>query len=272
MGGYTEHKLDGVNKDINTEFPDAKSYLDLVSDWVSAYPIPKVIEHEGFNVIREDLLEVGTKARALDYRMANMTQSECVYVQPRYGYAGIALSWLANKHGKKCVLFVPESKGITPHIQRCFDYGAEIHFRKIYGMNGLRKYAREYCEANTDSYYFQPGLRDEPTITACLIKTAISMNIKPKEVWSVVSTGVLQRALQIAWPDADFHAVAVARNMKPGELGKANIYSHPMAFSQCEKDIHLPPFPSAPNYDAKAWRFVREHASLGAYFWNVAGY
>ena len=30
-----------------------------------------------------------------------------------------------------------------------------------------------------------------------------------------------------------------------------------------------PPFPSAPTYDAKTWKFMREHASPGALFWNV---
>ena len=39
-----------------------------------------------------------------------------------------------------------------------------------------------------------------------------------------------------------------------------------------ENKKFLPPFPSAPNYDAKAWRFIKEYASDGAYFWNVAGY
>ena len=34
-------------------------------------------------------------------------------------------------------------------------------------------------------------------------------------------------------------------------------------------DIDKPPFPSAPTYDAKAWKFIKEHASRGALFWNV---
>lgn len=270
--GYSEHLIDGINKDINLQFPNAQSYLDLVKDYESPYPAPKIVEHEGINVVREDLLEVGTKARAIHYRMSKLNATHVVYVQPRFGYAGISLSWLARKWGKTCVLFVPESKEITPHVQRCIDYGAEVYFKKIYGMNGLRKSAREYYENNPSSYYFQPGLRDDPTIIACLVKAMLQMNIKPKEMWSVVSTGVLQRSMQIAWPDCEFHAVAVARNMKAGELGKAKVYSHPMAFTTYENKKFLPPFPSAPNYDAKAWRFIKEYASDGAYFWNVAGY
>ena len=30
-----------------------------------------------------------------------------------------------------------------------------------------------------------------------------------------------------------------------------------------------PPFPSAPTYDAKAWKFIKENAKHGALFWNV---
>jgi len=38
-----------------------------------------------------------------------------------------------------------------------------------------------------------------------------------------------------------------------------------------EQDARLrPPFPSCSNFDAKAWRFVRQRAAPGALFWNVA--
>ena len=32
----------------------------------------------------------------------------------------------------------------------------------------------------------------------------------------------------------------------------------------------MPPFPSVSNYDAKAWKYMKEHASEGALFWNVS--
>lgn len=32
----------------------------------------------------------------------------------------------------------------------------------------------------------------------------------------------------------------------------------------------VPPFPSLSEYDAKVWRFIKQYASKGALFWNVA--
>ena len=31
----------------------------------------------------------------------------------------------------------------------------------------------------------------------------------------------------------------------------------------------MPPYPSAPTYDAKVWPFVKEFASPGSLIWNV---
>ena len=55
------------------------------------------------------------------------------------------------------------------------------------------------------------------------------------------------------------------------EIGRANFYKSEYPFYKPCKDEEKPPFPSAPTYDAKAWKFVKEHAKPNALFWNVAG-
>ena len=50
---------------------------------------------------------------------------------------------------------------------------------------------------------------------------------------------------------------------------KASNWRSELDFDKPVSDIDKPPFPSAPTYDAKAWKFIREHASRGALFWNV---
>ena len=55
-------------------------------------------------------------------------------------------------------------------------------------------------------------------MTAGLVKVASQIQ-EPDEVYVAISTGVLSRALQIAWPNAKFTSVAVARNLKAVELG-----------------------------------------------------
>ena len=111
-------------------------------------------------------------------------------------------------------------------------------------------------------------------VTAAAVKVAYDVAEKhgyPEEVWSAISTGVLSRSLQIAWPDAEFNAVAVSRNIQTGELGRAKVWSHPKAFASDVKPEFAPPFPSAMNYDAKAWEFMVKHGNQGAWFWNVGG-
>ena len=68
----------------------------------------------------------------------------------------------------------------------------------------------------------------------------------------------MSRALQIAWPKAKFNCVAVARNLKAGELGRAQVISEPLNFHDAEKPENLPPFPTVNTYDAKVWKWINK--------------
>ena len=139
-------------------------------------------------------------------------------------------------------------------------------------MPVLNAHAKKWAEEN-NATFIPLGLRHE-LVTAAAVKVAYDLAEKhgyPEEVWHAISTGVLGRSLQIAWPDAKFNAVAVSRNIKAGERGRAEIWSHPKAFTQNVNPEFAPPFPSALNYDAKAWEFMVKHGNPGAWFWNVGG-
>jgi hypothetical protein len=106
-------------------------------------------------------------------------------------------------------------------------------------------------------------------VIGSFIKVARSLPLSPKEVWTVGSSGTLNRSLQLAWPDAEIHVVSVGHTMKEREIGRAIYHRSELKFDKPVKPEDAPPFPSAPTYDAKAWKFIREHASSGALFWNV---
>jgi len=214
----------------------------------------------------------GSKCRFGDILVSTCKQDTLVYVQPRYGFAGISLAYLAKKYNKKLVLFSPSQKEISDHQAICVEMGAQMKFKRIAAMPVLNAHAKKWAESN-NAFFIPLGLRHE-LVTAAAVKVAHDLAEKhgyPEEVWSAISTGVLQRSLQIAWPDAKFNAVAVARNIKKGERGSATIWSHPKAFTQDVDPQYNPPFPSAMNYDAKAWEFMTKHGSPGAWFWNVGG-
>ena len=252
--------------------PNRQAWLDLAGDWEDPFPAPEIVEHNGFNVVREDLMGFGSKCRFGDILVSTCKKDTLVYVQPRYGFAGISLAYLAKKYNKKLVLFSPSQKEISDHQAICIERGAEMKFKRIAAMPVLNAHAKKWAEEN-DAFFIPLGLKHE-LVTAAAVKVAYDLAEKhgyPDEVWSAISTGVLQRSLQIAWPDAQFNGVAVARNIQKGERGIAKMWSHPKAFTQNVDKEYYPPFPSALNYDAKAWEFMVKNGTPGAWFWNVGG-
>ena len=99
---------------------------------------------------------------------------------------------------------------------------------------------------------------------------ALSLDIEPpKEVWTVMSSGVLSRGLQLAWPNAKVYGVRIGHNTTERERGRFETFLSKYKFNQECKESERPPFPSSLTYDSKVWKFIKEHASEGALFWNV---
>ena len=261
---HNNHVIDNVNNDL-LNGKSLNYYIDLIGDYVSPYPDPVVVVHDGVRVVRDDL-SVGTKIRGGDLLASRVEQKRLVYVQPRTGLAGVSLLDVCNRRDKDLTLFMPSSKRVSHHQACCIEQGADARFFRIAAMPVLNNYAKRWADEH--GHYFIPlGLKHE-LVTAGLINAALKIP-EPEEVWTVVSTGVLTRALQIAWPNATFHAVAVARNMKSGEIGRADIISAPEPFQKAINMDDRPPFPSVPTYDAKAWRYIPKNTGRDILFWNV---
>lgn len=268
---HNNHITDGINKDLGN-VKNREWYLDLVKDWEDPFGLPTIKLHDDFFVVRDDIIEYGSKCRFGDFLVRNCDYDTLVYVQPRFGFAGISLSYLAEKYGKKLVLFMPSSKEISEHQAVCIERGAIAKFRRIAAMPNLNSIAKDWAKAN-NAFFIPLGLY-HPVVTASIVKTCDTI-IKewghPKEIWTAISTGVLSRGLQIGFHKTRFNSVAVARNLKAGELGYSDVYSHPKAFNQDVSRDWVPPFPSASNYDAKVWEFMKKNGQEGALMWNVAG-
>jgi len=127
--------------------------------------------------------------------------------------------------------------------------------------------AKKWADERKNAFFVPLGLKHE-MVTAGIVKTASKIR-EPEEVYTATSTGVLTRALQIAWPNAKFTSVCVSRNMKAGELGRAAPISHPYAFTKEEDKDLWPPFPTIGTYDAKVWRFIPKDTNRDILFWNV---
>src|SRR5690606_31700314 len=198
---------------------------------------------------------------------------EIVYVAPRHGFAAISLSWLCKKYDLKLILVMPSSKEVSDHQALCIELGATPLFIRIASMPNANRAARLYAEADLNTRYFIPLGMKHFLVTAMAVRGfhEYFKNIPhPKNMWTVISTGVLTRSLQIALPNTNFHAVAVSRNIKKGELGRAKFYSYHKLFTS-KSDLIPSDFDCDNTYDSKAWDYMNRYGEPGDWFFSVAG-
>lgn len=270
---HNNHTKSDWNQDLFRPRPE---WVALASDWKDPFPKPVVEKYRGIHVVREDLvgisqfgIGIGGKARSGSFLFQFLKKQgikKVAYVAPRFGFAGISCAALGKMYGIEVHLFMPACGQISDHQMVAIELGAIPHFVKIAAMPVLNGYAEKWGEKN-NAYFIPLGLKHE-LVTAAIIRTAINTGLRPEVFWTAMSTGVLNRALQIAWMGANAVGVAVARNIHEGEKGRATIISHPKEFA-VEAEIE-PSFPSASQYDLKAWEYARKSEGDVA-FWNVAG-
>jgi hypothetical protein len=218
-------------------------------------------------VVRDDLMPGGTKARAISV-LFDMEHREYVYASPVQGYAQVALAHAAKAAGCSAHIFCAARRTWHARTKEAAALGASIDELRPGYLSQVQAQAKAYVAAFPDAKLLPFGLDDEAFIEALADvgrSVARRLQAPPPQVWTVAGSGVLSRALQRVWPEADFHAVQIGHGPN---VGRATLHRAPERF---EDDAKLPPpFPSCSNYDAKAWRFIIEQAKPDALFWNVA--
>lgn len=242
-------------------------YLNLTKDYKHDFTFT-IKDIDGFKVIDDGEFEFGTKAKMADFFISQVQEEALVYVAPRTGYAPFSLCYLAKKYNKKLYLVMPASKEASPHQLTAIEYGAIPLFVRIPAMPTANIWAKQFAE-KIGGRFLPFGLKHEMVVAGGV--RVFHDNFKDldiPEMWTVFSTGVLSRTLQIALPNTTFNAVAVARNIQQGELGRARFFSHPKKFTDNSETV--PPFDCIRTYDAKGWEFIKKFGKQGDWFWNVA--
>ena len=236
-------------------------------DFDSDLSKPIIKEYDGIKVVRDDLLNGGTKRRAFTiYVKSKPEVDEFVYASPRQGYAQLSLAYACRDLGKKCTVTVPQGERYWL-TNKAVEVGANIIEVPMGYLTNIQAKAKKYCFDN--GAHLIPFGGDHPVIIEAMTQTALSLGVNPKEVWTVMSSGVLSRGLQAAWPDAKVYGVRIGHNTTRREQGRAETFKSDYKFHQECKEPERPPFPSSLTYDSKAWMFIKEHASKGSLFWNV---
>jgi DNA modification methylase len=245
-------------------------------------PAPVIEKVDRFMVVRDDLLEGGTKMRVLLPLIQATDFETFVYATSATGYAQIALAIACRMLGRKAVIFAAERKQLHERTLRAQAAGATIVQVPHGYLNVVQGRAREFCQQQPRTMYvpfgggLKPGVQQLDEFVKefvrvgnqALTDVAAALPVKPKEVWTAAGSGTLTRALQLAWPDATFCTVRVGAAV---DVGRARLYTAPEKYEQRAKLPPPFPFPCCDTYEAKVWQFMKDDGSDGALFWNVAG-
>lgn len=257
-----------------------------LASWCDASPAPEWSALDSHTlVVRDDLLPGGTKVRALDYLIGHDPQfqhvTEWVYgSSPAHGYAQVALPYACGRYQKQAVIFMAARRPDAYHrLQRL---GLSLPAaRYVWVPNGMlsvtQKRAKDYVSESPETRQLLPMGGNAPSAVAALTQVMQGLRERlpwpPTDIWSIVSSGTLSRALQSAFPEANVHGVVVGHRPTPDEAGRAQLWDSPYRFVQPVKPTEAPPYPSAPEYDAKLWPLYcawrASHPEARVLIWNV---
>ena len=228
--------------------------------------IPILQEFDGIHVVRDDLFPGGTKARFIPRLFDDA--DEVVYASPCEGGAQTALATVAAQLGKKATVFIAKRK--VPHDRAYMAKGLGAKVMQVSPGYLTVVQARAAAYARAFGAKLAPFGLDMPEAIEFISLAARSMDVVPDEFWCASGSGVLCRALTRAWPNARRNVVQVGRELSSADVEGATIHKQNLPFSK--PSLSIPPFPSDPHYDAKAWQIARARRGAGlVVFWNVTG-
>lgn len=240
-----------------------------MAEWYEAPPI--IEEHDGVLVVREDLLDGGSKIRFLPHIVKGA--KEIVFGGPFCGGAPYALSVYGRRKGVPVTLFYAKRKDFHWRQKAAFNNGAQLFQVPAGRMNVVQHRARHYAEDH--GALFLPLGFDLKDATAPFeaVMAGVAAKVGPiDEVWCATGSGMLARCLGRAFPQSRVLGVTVglaSRNQKQAFPPNVQLVSCPYDFA--EQTPFASPFPSCGNYDRKAWEQLKARSRGRALFWNVLG-
>jgi hypothetical protein len=238
-------------------------------EWYEAAPI--IEEHGGVLVVREDLLDGGSKIRFLPHIVAGA--KEIVFGGPFCGGAPYALSVYGRRKGVAVTLFYAKRKEFHWRQKAAFRNGSTLFQVPAGRMSVVQHRARSYA-AQAGALFLPLGF-DIPGATAPFeaVMARVAAQAGPvDEVWCATGSGMLARCLGRAFPQSRVFGVTVglaSRNQK--QAFPPNVELLPCHYDFAEETPANSPFPSCGNYDRKAWEQLMARGRGRRLFWNVLG-
>jgi hypothetical protein len=242
----------------------------VIPSWIDRPPVLQRFA-PNITVVRDDLLEGGSKLRFLPFLVAGA--GEVVFGGPFCGGAPLALSVLGRHSGQKVTLFYAKRAELHPRQKQAQANGAVIQQVSPGYMTNVQAKARAY--AQSAGALFLPLGFDVPAAEDPFVEFMGRVRQQlggADEVWCAAGSGMLTRCLSRAFPDSAVHAVTVGLASRHGaqEFG-ANVTLHRCGYRFEQPTRAAAPFPSCPNYDRKAWEICVRESRGRVLFYNVMG-
>ena len=224
-------------------------------------PSPVIERHGDFYVCRDDLLNGGTKRRALVKYLPKLDSRKFIYAATVFGSGGWALAEACLDLGFDCKIIISDNK-YKPHWTKKFS--SQIEWQIPSPIQSLYAFSQKLA-AESDAIALPLGFND-PAFKNCLTEALKEINMNPSEIWMPCVSGTLVKAAQSTWPGAKLNAVCVAKHH--GDLGAARKYQAMEKYHQPARNP--PPFSSNIFSDAKIWSFAHQFALKDALIWNTS--
>jgi hypothetical protein len=242
----------------------------MIRRWIDE---PAVIERhsERISVVRDDLLEGGSKQRFLPFLIDGA--DEIVYGGPFCGGAALALSVLGKHSGQRVTLVYAKRKQWHRRQLAAQANGARIIEVAPGYMTNVQAKARAYA-AQAGALFLPLGFdlprAEQPFVE--FMRTVGRATGTPDQIWCAAGSGMLARCLGRAFPDSEIHAVAVGlASRHAAQAFSPNVILHACGYAFDKETTATAPFPSCPNYDRKAWEICVRESRGSVLFWNVLG-
>jgi 1-aminocyclopropane-1-carboxylate deaminase/D-cysteine desulfhydrase-like pyridoxal-dependent ACC family enzyme len=221
-------------------------------------------------VLRDDLLEGGSKTRFLPYLIKGA--DEIVFAGPFCGGAPLALSVLGRQSGQKITLFYAKRKLWHRKQLAAKKNGANIIEVTPGYMTVNQSRARTYAKEAGALFLplgFDVPAAEEPFVE--FMEKVRKKIDKVDQVWCCAGSGMLARCLGNAFPESEICAVAIGlASRHEAQSFDSNIRMIKSRYRFEQETRAECPFPSCANYDRKAWEVCAKEAKGKILFWNVS--
>ena len=224
-------------------------------------------QHNGINVLRDDLLPGGTKSILMPSIIGD--DLEYVYASPVYGGFQIALSAYCQSVNKKATIFCAKRKQMHENTLKCLQLGANVIEVPFGYLSVVTKRANDYCiENGAKKLEFGANTIENKILIGNRVREVIKqLGKEPEEIWCAIGSGTLVDSILMATDQAKIYGVEVGAKYA-GSHERLTVLKYPKSFDKLSKFVAG--FPSMPNYDLKAIELCIKHKqSNDVLFWNV---